>query len=216
MKTNQLNIILFGLLVLSIGMLTAQKNWVLEKDDSGIKIFTKKEEQSKFNSFKATTTIEASIHDFIAVFSDISLFPKWGYKIDKAKLLERKGDTLQIYYSTAKVPFPYKDRDGIYKNTFSWDSKSQTLLIGIEILEDYIPLDNKYERVKGSGFWKIKKVNPNRIDIVFSMQIDPGGNIPAWMANMSVEDSPYTSLKNIKQILESGSFTKRTYSFIED
>ena len=64
-----------------------------------------------FKTFKGTTTIDASIHDFIDTIFDLNSYAEWGHNVKSASLLERKGDTLQIYYSIAKAPFPYKNRD---------------------------------------------------------------------------------------------------------
>lgn len=192
-----------------------QKDWELIKDENEIKVYTKKEDNFEFETFKGTVTLNSSIANFISVLKNIKIFPKWGHNIKEANILERSGDTLQIYYSVAKAPFPYKNRDGIYLNRLKWNSKTKMLKVDIEILEDYLPLEEKYIRVKGNGYWKIKELPYNKIRVTFSMQIDPGGSIPAWMANMFVEDTPFNTLKNLKSLLESNDFEKHTYNFID-
>lgn len=208
-------IVLLVFLLFQSGFLFSQGDWKLIKDENKIKVFTKKEDNFKFETFKGVSTINTSIHNFISVLSNIEIFPKWGHNIKEAKLLERSGDSLQIYYSEAKAPFPYKNRDGVYLNRFRWESKKKTLLIDIEILEDYLALDEKFVRVKGNGYWEVKELSKDTIEVIFSMQIDPGGSIPAWMANMFVEDTPYNTLINLKELLESDEYEKRIYSFID-
>lgn len=196
------------------GNFVAQDKWELKKEKEGVSVFTKKEIGKDFKTFKAITKVNATVHDFVAVLNDIAIFPTWGDKIEEAKLLERSGDTLQIYYSTAKAPFPYKNRDGIYLNRFKWNKKKQVLFVDIEILSNYLPENEKNIRVGGYGYWEVKEIEKNTIQIIFSMLIDPGGNIPAWLGNMFVEDSPFNSLLNLKKVLEEGDYIKKTYSFI--
>jgi len=195
--------------------LFSQETWDLTRVEEGIKVYTKKEENKKFKSFKANTVINGSIHNFISVLNNIEIFPKWGYNIKSAELLERSGDTLQVYYSIAKAPFPYKNRDGIYLNRFRWFSEIKTLMVDIEVLDDYLPIDEKYVRVKGYGYWEIKELSNNNINVTFSMQIDPGGSIPSWLANMFVDDTPFKTLLSLKKLLECEDFEKHNYKFID-
>ncbi len=195
--------------------LFSQEDWKLIKESEDIKVFTKNENNYKLDTFKANVTVNASISNFVSVLKSIPIFPKWGHNIKSANLLEKSGDTLQIYYSIAKAPFPYKDRDGIYLNRFRWQKERKTLMVDIEVLDDYLALDEKYVRVKGYGYWDVKEISENEIFVTFSMQIDPGGSIPSWLANMFVDDSPYNTLLNIKTLLESGDYEKQTFNFID-
>ncbi len=208
-------IVLLVLILFQSGFLFSQEDWKLIKESDDIEVFTKNENNYKLDTFKATVTINTSVSNFVSVLNTIPIFPSWGHNIKNANLLERSGDTLQIYYSVAKAPFPYKNRDGIYLNRFRWQKERKTLMVDIEVLDDYLALDEKFVRVKGYGYWEVKELSKNKIFVVFSMQIDPGGSIPSWLANMFVDDSPYNTLLNLKALLESGDYEKQTFNFID-
>ncbi|MFT4801413.1 MAG: hypothetical protein ACI93N_001185 [Flavobacteriaceae bacterium] len=208
-------IILISFLVFQNSLMFSQEAWDLNRDTKGIKVFSKEIEGYNFKSFKAITTINGSVHDFVFLLTDIANFPKWGHQIKSAKILERAGDTLQIYYSIAKVPFPYKDRDGIYLNRFKWNLDAKTLMVEIEVLTDYLDKDEKYIRVKGYGYWKIVVVSENSMEVTFSMQLDPGGSIPSWLANMFVDGVPYHTLLNLKNTIESSKGNNLKFDFID-
>jgi len=91
----------------------------------------------------------------------------------------------------------------------------KTLIIDIKVLDEYIEENNKYVRVRGYGYWKIKVLSENKLETTFSMQVDPGGSVPAWIANMFVDDTPYYTLKNIKKIIENKRNTSYNYNFID-
>ena len=193
----------------------SQDEWDLIRDTAGIKVYSKEVEGYHFKSFKAITTINGSVHDFVFTLTDIPNFPKWGHQIKSAKIVEKTGDTLQIYYSIAKAPFPYKDRDGIYLNRFKWDSETKTLIIEIEVLNDYLDPNEKYIRVKGYGYWKLLVVSENKMEVTFSMQLDPGGSIPSWLANMFIDGAPFHTLLNIKNRIEASKENNFKFDFID-
>jgi hypothetical protein len=208
-------IFLISLLVFYSPFIFSQEKWELNKDSDGIKVYSKEVEGYRFKSFRGTTIIKGTLQNFIFTLSDIKNIPDWGHNVESAKLLEQSGDTIQIYYSIAKAPFPYKNRDGVYQNSYKWDSTSKTLIIDIKVLDEYIEENNKYVRVRGYGYWKIKVLSKNKLETTFSMQVDPGGSVPAWIANMFVDDTPYYTLKNIKKIIENNRNTSYNYNFID-
>ena len=207
-------IFLLILLLFQSFFLFSQEDWKLSKEKNGIKVYSRIEDDNKFKAFNATVIVETSVQNFVATLQDIDLFPKWGHNIESANLLKREGDTLQIYYSVAEVSFPYKNRDGIYLNRFHWNSETKTLRVDIEILSDYLDLNEKHTRVKGYGHWDVKELISGEIEITFYMQIDPGGNIPSWLANNFIDNSPYYTLLNLKKLLEKNTINKG-FDFID-
>lgn len=202
-------------LIFNSVLLRAQENWKLVKDKNEIQVFTKSADGFDFKTFRGHVIIKSSIHSFVAVLQDIENFKDWGYKVIDASILQRKGDTLQIYYLEAKAPFPYKNRDGIYLNRFKWRTESNALTIDIEVLDTYLEIKDNLVRVKGEGFWKVIVLPMGRLDITFQMQLDPGGNVPPWMANIFVDDSPYHTLLNLKKIIKKEKYLLQRFEFME-
>lgn len=193
----------------------AQDDWELVKDSDDIKVYTKRVATSDFKAFKAEMIINQDIHAFLSVLHDIGDLDVWAYKLKYTELLERKGDSMQIYYAVAKAPFPYKNRDGVYLNSFKWDSKSKTLTVDIKLLEDYLAEKDGLVRINGVGFWKATVLPSNKLKIDFQMQVDLGGDIPAWLANIFADDSPYYTLLELREAIKNKKYATKTYSFID-
>ena len=193
----------------------AQEGWKLVKDSDDIKVYTKPIATSDFKAFKAEMIIDQNIHAFLSVLYDIDDLDVWGYKLKDTELLERKGDSMQIYYAVAKAPFPYKNRDGVYLNSFKWDSKTKTLTVAIKLLEDYLAEKDDFVRINGNGFWKATVLPSNKLKIDFQMQVDPGGGIPSWLANIFADDSPYYTLLELREAIKNKKYAAKTYSFID-
>jgi len=205
--------IFFFLLFLS--QLRGQEQWDLVKEDEGIKVFTRTNEVMSFKEFKASAIVNGKVNEFVSVLYDVNGLATWGHNISEARLLERPNDTIQIYYAVAKAPWPYKNRDGIYKNIFSWDAVNRTLTVKISMLEDNRELSDKFVRMDGYGYWKVKEISANEIQIDFQMQVDPGGSIKAWMANMFVTDSPFYTMKGIRDAMRLKQYQGKSYPFLD-
>lgn len=215
MKHNTFIFILVLVISFSNWTLHAQEDWKLVKDLEGIKVYTKPVATSDFKAFKAEMIIDQNVHAFLSVLFDVDNLDVWGYKLKDTELLERKGDSMQIYYAVAKAPFPYKNRDGVYLNRFNWDSKSKTLMVNIEMLQEYMPEKDDLVRIKGSGFWQATVLPSNKLKINFQMQVDPGGDIAAWLANIFADDSPYYTLTELREVIKNKKYATKTYSFID-
>ena len=202
------------LFILMFQNVLAQEDWEMVKEEDGIKVYTKPVSTSDFKAFKATMTIDESIQSFLSVLYDIEGLTSWGYKLEDASLLKKSGDSLQIYYAEAKVPFPYKNRDGVYANTFKWDANAKILHVEIKLLDKYIAEKEGLVRLTGKGYWKAKVLTSGKLEIVFEMEVDPGGGIPAWMANMFADDSPYYTMLELQKVVKNKKYQNKTYSFI--
>ncbi len=205
--------IILTLSVLTFSIVSAQPNWKLKKVKDGITIYTSKVDGFHHDSFKATMTVEASVNEFTALLKDIDSFPSWGYNTKYTNLLETSGDTLQIYYNESTAPFPFSNRDGIYRNIFRWDTTSTMLIVDVKMLDDYMDKKKGVVRVSGDGEWQIRILD-NKIDITFIMNIDPGGSIPSWLSNMFNDEGPYYSMDKLRGIIESDTYQGIRFDFI--
>ncbi|MCA0933342.1 hypothetical protein LCM02_12840 [Lutimonas saemankumensis] len=193
-----------------------QENWDLVKDKKEIQVYTRTNTISSFKEFKAVTEIKATVNDFLAVIYDIEGLPDWGYNIKESRLLDRPDEYIQTYYAVAKAPWPYKNRDGVYKNIISWDPKKKELLVKIEMPEGVMSLNDSYVRMDGYGYWKIREQNDNLIQVTFQMQVDPGGSIKAWMANMFVSDSPFFTLQGLREAITLEKYQDKDFEILKN
>lgn len=210
------HIFIFTLLFYLNGPCMAQGEWDLIKSKDGIEVFTRTNNIMSFKEFKGKMIIASNVSDFMSVLYDVEGLISWGYNLTTARLLERSADSLQIYYAVAKSPWPYKDRDGVYLNRFSWDEQSKTLVVAIELLEDPIETGGNFVRIDGYGSWKVRELSSEEIEIVFQMQIDPRGSIKAWMANMFASDTPFYTLKGLKEALKMEKYQGKSYPMLQN
>lgn len=181
------------------------KEWELKKVKAGIEVYTRSIEGSSFKEFKGLTTIpNTSITELLEVILDVknyeSLFPD----CMNPKVLKQEGKWYDIHYVQTKGPFPVKDRDSVFEQITEIDKNGKHAIVKLNPLPDYIPEKEDIIRIrKGKGFWELEEKDNNEVMVLYQFHGEPGGEIPAWLANSFVISQPYKTLVNLIKRLKS-------------
>lgn len=170
----------------------------LEKDN--IIIYTRHIEESKFKEFLAETTMRGTIDEFIEIFTDIDNYPSWMPDCKSVEILDKPTLFDITYHMKLKVPFPFANRDIIQQVVLT--RKDTELKVALINRPDKVPVDKKNVRMQqAKGYWLIKEISEEEISIRFQFFADPGGDIPAWLANSFIVKNPHLTLRNLKEML---------------
>lgn len=194
-------IISFLLTVIALGV-SSQVEWILEKDEEGIKVYTRKPEGSNFKEYKAEAIMHGTLDDFKDIVMNVEDYPDVYSNVETARLLEAS-DTSLIYYMTTDVPWPLKDRDAIISVKLRRNTEKDLLEISVSALPGYLEEKRGYVRIrKTQGKWNVKHLNDGTLKVRLQMHAEPSGSIPSWLANRFIVDGPYEDFSNIREILK--------------
>lgn len=185
--------------------LFAQDDCTLKKTADNIKVYTCKAKQEKFKSLKAELTIEnVTLEQLRSALFDVPNYVNWQYKLEEAKVLQHINDNEIIFRSVVDSPWPVENREMLVRFTCIMDAANNRMEIiargGIKY--DY-PQDDDLVRVPFSeARWEVT-TQGNNIHILYYLQVDPGGSLPAWIVNMAMAEGPFESFKKLKAVLKS-------------
>lgn len=189
------------LTVIALGV-SSQVEWVLEKDEEGIKVYTRKPEGSNFKEYKAEAIMHGTLDDFKDIVMNVEDYPDVYSNVETAMLLEAS-DTTLIYYMTTDVPWPVKDRDAIISVKLRRNAEEDLLEIFVNALPGYLEEKRGYVRIrKTQGKWNVKLLNDGTLKVHLRMHAEPSGSIPSWLVNRFIVDGPYEDFSNIREILK--------------
>jgi hypothetical protein len=81
--------------------------------------------------------------------------------------------------------------------------EQNTITILIDNLPKYIPMNESIVRIpKSKGFWTITPIKENLTKVEYQMHVEPGGFVPAWLANLKLVDTPFSFLYNLREQIE--------------
>ena len=98
----------------------AQNNdgWKLTKEKNGVKVFTKKTENSSFKTFKAEVEIKSSLSDIENVLLNFNNYSNWVYSNDKTNIIQVMDKDKYLVHIYLGTPWPVSDRDLILEYNF--------------------------------------------------------------------------------------------------
>ena len=183
--------------------LFAQYNWKLSKEKDGIRVFESDLPNSSFKCIKVECTLDGTYERLAEVLSDVDHHKDWIYNNEKAWLVKKIRPDDFYYYSQTHMPWPLSNRDAVTHMKINRDTMDRFLDVVETGEPTYLPENSGVVRVPKLYInWHVTMPYKNKLNIVYLLQVEPGGSLPAWIVNMFVDKGPYESFKKLQEILK--------------
>jgi hypothetical protein len=193
-------------LVLCAGLTSSvagQYSWKLSKEKDGIKVYQSELQYSSYKAIKVECTLEGNYDKLIAVLNNVSGQKDWVYHNKTAYIVKQVNPYEFYYYTEASLPWPMSNRDAVVHLKIEKDSLNRFLKITSVSVPDYISEKSGRVRVTRSTIsWNVTMPTTQTINIIYIFEAEPGGSIPAWVANAFVDKGPYETFKKLGEILK--------------
>lgn len=184
------------------GSFAYAEGWKLEVDKEGVRVFLSTPQDSSFKAYRAETTIKAKPQVIANILADMPLACQFMYGCKQARLVKQEGYNYWAY-SQIKAAWPVSDRDlSLYSQAQQEDDG--TIIIKMSAVPQNVPAAADHIRItKLDGFWTFTRIDHQTTQVIYQVAAEPGGSVPAWLANQFVVDGPFETLKAIRQYAES-------------
>ncbi len=193
----------FFLLFLSFIKSYSQDDCALRKDNKNIKVYLCESEFSPFKTIKVYFETEGTLEAYASGVINIANYKKWQSNIIQIDILKKISEREYIYYSEVDAPWPITNRDLIFHVKLSQNLATKVLTVTLEQLPDYIPKNEGIIRIpSANSVLTVTPLNNHRLAVSYILQVDPGGDIPALLANIFAANTPWNTFNNFKNMLE--------------
>jgi hypothetical protein len=209
-------LLLLALFTFLCGPLRSQTQWSLKKDKEGIKIYTGSIENSKFKAVKVECIIKGSLTKLATLLLNAESQPQWVYSTKYAYIARKVSPSEIYYYAEMNTPWPISTRDMVIDLAITQDPVSKIMTVHADNIDKIIPVKTGKIRVPiTEATWIVTPLQENKIKIIYSILIDPGGEVPAWMVNMFIVKVPFESFRKLTTLI--GNTSKETkLNFLKD
>ena len=181
----------------------SQEKWQLIKDQDGIKVYTRKQDNEKFKEVRADFELKASEDQLISMLQNISHHKDWSYGTKRTYMVSKKSNDTLIYYSEVSLPWPLSNRDLVIELSFKKDTVNKTLRIQAISIPGILPVNQGLVRVPFSlALWNVNVLPNKLLKVQYIFRTDPGGALPAWLVNFAASVGPYNSFHKLKEIIQ--------------
>ena len=190
------------LLMLSCALSSySQSDWKLEKDASGIQVYTRIVSVSSIKEYKAITLMKTSLKSLVHKIIDGEHLKDWNYKTTKSRLLEKKSDNECLVYMYNDLPWPAKNRDHVSELKVDVISNSLTKISIKSVPEKLTEKRGVIRVINFSGFWLLEKTKFG-VKVTQQMHGDPGGSLPTFIINSMLVSAPFNTFKLLREQLD--------------
>lgn len=175
------------------------EKWELIKSNEKMKVYTKNIQCSKIKQVKVEGIMECSLEKIIFTLNRVEDYPKWIYGCVKSFQFKTISKDEYHYYIYTDMPFPFKDRDLIV-HTIQWFDNEGKFISSSISKPNLLALKNGAIRIrKHKTLWKIKKISENKVKYTYTIFMDPGGILPAWLINLAIDKGPVGTIKALEK-----------------
>ncbi|WP_255068283.1 START domain-containing protein [Lacihabitans sp. LS3-19] len=182
--------------------------WKFIKETKGIKVYYREIPNRSLNEVKIQTTFDCSLSTIVEALRDVDSYPKWVYKAAYSKKVKQISMSEMIYYNKLDFPWPLSDRDVCIRTKVSQNLQTKEVISVSYAVEEALEEDPNQIRIKEfNSKWTFTPTgNTIKGEYVFSS--NPGGAIPIWLVNASLEDGPIKTIQNLKKVLTEKQYIK--------
>lgn len=192
---------LFCLVIVSTAI--GQKDWSLVKNSSWIQIYQSDMEHSGYKRVKVECTLDGTFDKLLQVLNNVNNHKNWIYNTRNAYVIKRISPNEYYYYTETALPWPMQNRDAVVRIKIERDPMNRYLKIVAVGEPDYLSCVNGKVRVpRSANTWYVTSPGPNKLDIVYVFEADPGGSVPAWLVNTFINKGPFESFRNLADELK--------------
>ncbi|MGK0367962.1 MAG: hypothetical protein ACI9QD_001102 [Thermoproteota archaeon] len=186
-------------------------DWKKFYTEDGITVYKVKNPKKSIIPLMAKAKIEYSLNAILSLLSRQDLRKQWVPRWGGSGVLKNISEFERIEFTVSKVPFPFYNREFIYKTKTTFDKINRTANIDIKTVE-WKKLGKGYQRGHiYNGSLILKELSANQVEFTLNFETDPKGYIPKWLVNIVQKKWPFKYLTGLRTQLKT--LTKTEYKF---
>lgn len=190
-----LNILLF----LNVKAVNGQ-SWDFAKEKDGIKLFTRNELNSSLKSYRGEVTFKADIEKVNLLVGDVKNLDWWDKNISDIKVIDFKKDKSIRYYLIYHAPWPLSNRDIALESQITTDPLTGVRTVFSKPIYHLVPEKKDLVRIKKYWQkWTVEPMDNGYVHVVLEGFVDPNGNVPSWLYNMVITETPFNVIYALRE-----------------
>jgi hypothetical protein len=191
--------------------------WKLTKEKDGIKIYMRMAANSKTDDVLGIMLMKTHLSPLVQMVKDSENHYRWIYANKNAKTLKAINDFEWIYYNESEAPWPVSNRDVITHALIIQDLSTFTVKIFSDGLPEYMPVKKDLVRIPAlKNVWEFIPKEKGFTEVHFTLSMDLGGEIPAWLVNLVIDNGPFSTIFNMSKLVQTDLYRNTYLSYIKE
>ena len=199
--------------------LLADGEWKEVKNRKGVKVDTRKLDNSPLKEFRSQCLIDAPMEIVYEIMREPSTYKNWFANCSGMRTVHTVDEYNYKWYQVVNLPPPFRDRDTVttFHYDIDWDAGKIIITMGGGKATKDEPY-NMYETTKKrrrvrisavKGVIVLDRIAPGKAKMLYQAHADPGLAVPPWLLNLFGVSHPYKSLVGMKKEVTKEVYYKR-------
>ncbi len=183
-----------------------ETDWDLVSSEQGILTYQLKKSPSDAVVFRGQVDLEADRVTVLSVMNSPELRGSWMDGILSSEKVQSLDGFNRIEYYKIHVPWPFQNRDFVFKVSGNWDKEKDV----VDLMAESTTHPDRPEQsgiVRGNMVWGRTRVFPaqvpGKVTLDLSAAIQPKGVVPLWLIRLTQKNWPRNTLTKLKKVIES-------------
>lgn len=177
-------------------------DWKIVYEADSLQVSKRDYAGSMLDEIKGVVRVQASLNALMALLKDAPFNRHWVYRSGGAQILKESGYAQAHVYGVVDAPLPMTDRDTVVRFDFQQDPVTKEITVAITNVPEFIAPKAGVVRVPDmGGHWRLKPESDGWVAVTYQVYGDPGGWIPAWLANHAAVLSVKHTLQNLTEVV---------------
>jgi hypothetical protein len=182
------------------GAARAQDGWRLLRDEDGVRVSERGLASRALPELRGEVEIAAPLARVLAVIEDVPRQTEWMHTCVEARVVRRQSDTTSLVYNRTGSPWPVSDRDAALRTVIEPRGPDAALVRFHAVTDPAAPpVDGVVRMPRLDGAFALSALAPARTRVVYDLDVDPGGALPAWLVRRTARDLPFETLRGLRR-----------------
>jgi len=207
-------ILIFITFLAASSMTSPEAPWKLRLENDGIRVFTRPTVHSSVEELKGECVVDAPVEVIWQVFLDVDSYTEWVGDCRESRKFNCSDIFSCTLYYMIGLPWPVANRDVVLRSSVDIID-ADTLIASVSVPESSpVPLRPGCVRMtRMKGRWIFRRLADSRTYVSMESWADPAGNIPAFIINHVSVSVPFTTLKNLRSMVNKERYKKAAKEF---
>jgi len=193
---NRIFLYLFFVLIPSLSYSSNGKEWKKVNEESDIEVFLKPSPNKMLDIMKGVGIVNGTPEKIAFILLDSTQKKNWD-GLRKEKVLEQKSPLNKVFYQAYDVPFPFSNRDIVFRITCKRTKDGYLIKYSSETHHNAPKTIGERATIQANYF--LKRVKGGKtlasVEVIFDLK----GDVPAFISNIISRKWPISVIKHVRR-----------------
>lgn len=177
-------------LALTVSVRAADGSWTLTNTRDGVETYENQAKKGGYREYRGIARLPVGFDEAVAVIKDIPGTVDWLPRTRRSDEIRWISETEVLLYVVSRAPWPFKDREMIWKRHYLVDTDEHLLMTFDAVTEPYDGESGTLRVKSAHGEWELKRLGDDLTEVRFQYVGESGGSVPRSFVDNNNKNLP--------------------------